>query len=432
MREVALGAALGLLSCQLALPVAADSSEMPASVRGSEGSPVCRIEPQRRQLGRVSMESVRGRQPLHTQFTVYNDGSATLELTGVESSCKCLAVRLRRKRIEPGQQAEIEVELDPGRRFGPNSASLIVHTNDPSRPTVRLTVTWYLVGTLSWTPESIELARATDGDWCIGQANLLCSSTRRLSDSDIIRFDYWPEFLDVQFKPAGCGGRQPVRTASPAGPACRAGQVPVRQPAAQKTGSQNRPTQPESASKKPSIGTRTCPGPEEWFTSYAPPGRMRRDPTAASATSSQVLATVTVRARAQALAQSGTGWVRPRLRGSFESPLLQVTWSSQATLVAEPNSLFLGVLSPGQQVRRTVKVQHRGGRPFAIRSIDCSSDRLQVKVAGHASVQAVHTLIVTFRAAQRGRLYQEWFKVVGDTASPNWVLVRVSALVEGQ
>jgi uncharacterized cupredoxin-like copper-binding protein len=75
----------------------------------------------------------------HT-FKFINAGKTTLEIKDVKTSCGCTAALLSSKKIEPGKEGTIRVELDTTNRLGRMSRNITVVTNDPEEPNKILTI----------------------------------------------------------------------------------------------------------------------------------------------------------------------------------------------------------------------------------------------------------------------------------------------------
>lgn len=69
-----------------------------------------------------------------TTFKFSNQGNATLVVTNVETSCGCTAAEPSKKRLEPGEEAEIGVKFDPRSDKGPFRKFIKVHTNAQGSP----------------------------------------------------------------------------------------------------------------------------------------------------------------------------------------------------------------------------------------------------------------------------------------------------------
>ena len=84
-------------------------------------------------------EVLGGRSVEHT-FTFYNRGSAILELSEVESSCRCTVGFLSEKHIPGGERGKIKVTLKVPSKNVEVTEIVSIRTNDPNQPRVELTV----------------------------------------------------------------------------------------------------------------------------------------------------------------------------------------------------------------------------------------------------------------------------------------------------
>lgn len=67
-------------------------------------------------------------------FKLLNKGNATLEVKEVKTSCGCTAALVSDKRIEPGKDGTLKVDLDTKNRSGKLSRTVTIISNDPNEP----------------------------------------------------------------------------------------------------------------------------------------------------------------------------------------------------------------------------------------------------------------------------------------------------------
>ncbi len=67
-----------------------------------------------------------------------NTGDERLVISDIKTICKCISFKTSSKEIQPGETGEIEVILDPGKESGKIWKIILVHSNDPARPVIRL------------------------------------------------------------------------------------------------------------------------------------------------------------------------------------------------------------------------------------------------------------------------------------------------------
>jgi len=75
----------------------------------------------------------------HT-FTLRNEGDGPIEIKHVRSTCGCILSELSKSALQPGKSAEVTAQLDLYGMKGPVRHSVIVESNDPSKPLLRLTL----------------------------------------------------------------------------------------------------------------------------------------------------------------------------------------------------------------------------------------------------------------------------------------------------
>ena len=73
-------------------------------------------------------------------FKFTNNGDALLEIKDIKTSCGCTAAIASSKKIEPGQEGTLRVDLDTSNRSGSMSRTVTVTSNDPDESQRTLTV----------------------------------------------------------------------------------------------------------------------------------------------------------------------------------------------------------------------------------------------------------------------------------------------------
>ena len=90
-------------------------------------------------------------------FKFRNAGTATLVVDGAFASCGCTATLLSLKEIEPGEEAELKVELKSGMYTGEISKNITVRSNDPDEPVKKVQVKANIVARLALEPKRLYL-----------------------------------------------------------------------------------------------------------------------------------------------------------------------------------------------------------------------------------------------------------------------------------
>lgn len=70
-----------------------------------------------------------------------NNGNGILEIRDVKSTCDCTAALLSSKKLDPGQNGTLRIELDTAGRSGKLTRTVSLLTNDPAQPNQTITIT---------------------------------------------------------------------------------------------------------------------------------------------------------------------------------------------------------------------------------------------------------------------------------------------------
>ncbi len=73
-------------------------------------------------------------------FNFVNKGKKTLKIKDIKTSCGCTAALVSSKRIKPGKEGTLKVELDTKNRVGKLSRRVTIYSNDPNNPNMILTI----------------------------------------------------------------------------------------------------------------------------------------------------------------------------------------------------------------------------------------------------------------------------------------------------
>ena len=76
---------------------------------------------------------------LEANFQIVNEGTDTLEIKAVRPTCGCTVAKFD-KTVAPGKAGMVRAKVDTSEFKGPIAKSILVMTNDPETPTVRLVV----------------------------------------------------------------------------------------------------------------------------------------------------------------------------------------------------------------------------------------------------------------------------------------------------
>lgn len=73
-------------------------------------------------------------------FLLRNTGGKTLIIKDAKSTCDCTTVRLASKSVQPRGAADFEVTMDTTMKLGPITKVILVSSNDPVHPQVKISV----------------------------------------------------------------------------------------------------------------------------------------------------------------------------------------------------------------------------------------------------------------------------------------------------
>ncbi len=97
-------------------------------------------------------------------FKIRNDGSASLQVSKVDSSCGCTAGVSADGFVGPGRDTWVTVTFDTSRISGRTSKTVILHSNDPTVPEAALSLTGQVVTDVVVNPTPLYLGRIRRGE----------------------------------------------------------------------------------------------------------------------------------------------------------------------------------------------------------------------------------------------------------------------------
>lgn len=74
-------------------------------------------------------------------FIIGNNGDDTLKLLRIVAGCGCTATQPEKTSLAPGEKVKLKVDFNTIGRIGEQKKSVYISTNDPLRPSVKLTFT---------------------------------------------------------------------------------------------------------------------------------------------------------------------------------------------------------------------------------------------------------------------------------------------------
>jgi hypothetical protein len=113
---------------------------------GGEAGPTVTLQETKRDFGSVA----RGTKVIE-RFAIGNQGSAPLELQGLEFSTPGMRARVHAV-IEPGETADLEITWDTSRYTRDVEGQAVLLLNDPVRPQVAFTLTGFVVSPIEVDP----------------------------------------------------------------------------------------------------------------------------------------------------------------------------------------------------------------------------------------------------------------------------------------
>ncbi|MBT7068152.1 MAG: DUF1573 domain-containing protein, partial [Verrucomicrobia bacterium] len=93
------------------------------------------------------------------RFAIKNSGDADLAITRVKASCGCTAVKSSMNSVPPGGEAYVEARFTLKGRRGKQSKSILVESNDPATPRMRLYLKGEIVTEVSMQPRYLNFSQ---------------------------------------------------------------------------------------------------------------------------------------------------------------------------------------------------------------------------------------------------------------------------------
>jgi hypothetical protein len=96
-------------------------------------------------------------------FTFRNTGDAPATISKVNSSCGCTVAQVSSRVLKPGERGEIRASFDSTDFGGPVAKEVYVHSNDPRKAIVTLTMKGFVVEDMVVTPRQVDLGAVKSG-----------------------------------------------------------------------------------------------------------------------------------------------------------------------------------------------------------------------------------------------------------------------------
>jgi hypothetical protein len=109
------------------------------------------------------------------EFKFSNRGTAPLKLTRGASTCKCTVGEIPDGTIAPGQSTTVRITWKSKHVAGPFKQSVTIHTNDPIRPEVILTINGQFTEPLHIDPDELNFGQIVGNEPVTQEARILCN-----------------------------------------------------------------------------------------------------------------------------------------------------------------------------------------------------------------------------------------------------------------
>lgn len=105
------------------------------AVVGAEevAGPRIRVEPTSFDFGRVLPQRT-----LRKEFRVRNLGDKSLVIGRISKSCRCTGAIVEKETVGPGDSTPLRVWLETRRTFGPMKEQVLINSNDPETPILKI------------------------------------------------------------------------------------------------------------------------------------------------------------------------------------------------------------------------------------------------------------------------------------------------------
>jgi len=101
--------------------------------------------------------------PVNHTFKVRNAGGAELVIDHVQTTCGCTVAEPSRKRLKPGEEAEIAVTFDTKYQKGHRQRVITLYSNDPQTPSATMTLQGDVKTEVEASPEEIAFNKVRQG-----------------------------------------------------------------------------------------------------------------------------------------------------------------------------------------------------------------------------------------------------------------------------
>ena len=82
----------------------------------------------------IGEKSVLTGKEIKGKLVLKNKGDELLKILGVSSTCGCTTLKLKERRIQPGDEIDLNFVVDTRGKLGMVEKTITVHSNDPESP----------------------------------------------------------------------------------------------------------------------------------------------------------------------------------------------------------------------------------------------------------------------------------------------------------
>ena len=93
----------------------------------------------------------------HKTLTIKNEGTDTLVISNVSSSCGCTGTLMSNERIAPGDSGALAITFDTQKAHGESKKTVSLETNDQKNPRVRISFTANVIPVVDIVPDYVYL-----------------------------------------------------------------------------------------------------------------------------------------------------------------------------------------------------------------------------------------------------------------------------------
>ncbi len=134
-------------------------------------------------------------QKIRHTFKFINSGSEPLKIIKLSPSCGCTVALIPETEVMPGGSGEIQAVLETGKYEGKQKATIVVHSNDPLRAEIVLTIKGIIKTGIAVVPQGISFGNIQKGETAAARVRVL-----QLSDAPLVleKIELNDKFLTVE------------------------------------------------------------------------------------------------------------------------------------------------------------------------------------------------------------------------------------------